>query len=159
MRSDFLPGGRSCVLVVEDDPAIRLMAVDILSDAGFETLEAGDAAQALEALNKSVTRAETVQRFLQQNAGKEFCHKCLAKAVGIKSVHRYIRQLIHNPFFVRRRGRCEACASHRPKLLARNRGKPSPHEQNVISIRGGTAEGQNEKRTGPALSQGPNGHS
>ena len=49
MRSDFLPGGRSCVLVVEDDPAIRLMAVDILSDAGFETLEAGDAAQALEA--------------------------------------------------------------------------------------------------------------
>ena len=53
MRNDFLPGGRSCVLVVEDDPAIRLMAVDILSDAGFETLEAGDAAQALEALNKS----------------------------------------------------------------------------------------------------------
>jgi len=36
-------------LVVEDDPAIRLMAVDILSDAGFEPLEAGDAAQALEA--------------------------------------------------------------------------------------------------------------
>lgn len=41
------------VLVVEDDPAIRLMAVDILSDAGFETLEAGDAAQALEALENS----------------------------------------------------------------------------------------------------------
>ena len=36
--------------------------------------------------NGSVTRAEAVQRFLQQNAGKEFCHKCLAKAVGIKSV-------------------------------------------------------------------------
>jgi len=29
------------------------MAVDILSDAGFETLEAGDAAQALEALENS----------------------------------------------------------------------------------------------------------
>jgi len=109
--------------------------------------------------NGSGTQAEAVQRFLQQNAGKEFCHKCLAKAVGIKSVHRYIFQLINNPFFVRRRGRCEACASHRPKLLARYRGKPSPHEQNGISIRGGTAEGQNEKRTGPALSQGPNGHS
>jgi hypothetical protein len=107
--------------------------------------------------NGSGTQAEAVQRFLQQNAGKEFCHKCLAKAVGIKSVHRYIFQLINNPFFVRRRGRCEACASHRPKLLARYRGTPSPHEQNVISIRGGTAVGQNEKRTGPALSQGPNG--
>src|SRR5436305_14999589 len=53
MRNEFLLGGRSCVLVVEDDPAIRLMAVDILSDAGFETLEAGDAAQALEALENS----------------------------------------------------------------------------------------------------------
>jgi CheY-like chemotaxis protein len=53
MRNEFSLGGRSCVLVVEDDPAIRLMAVDILSDAGFETLEAGDAAQALEALNNS----------------------------------------------------------------------------------------------------------
>src|SRR6478672_6385706 len=81
--------------------------------------------------NGSVTRAEAVQRFLQQNAGKEFCHKCLAKAVGVKSVHRYIFQLINNPFFVRRRGRCEACASHRPKLLARYRGKPSPHEQKI----------------------------
>jgi DNA-binding NtrC family response regulator len=53
MRNEFLLGGRSCVLVVEDDPAIRLLAVDILSDAGFETMEAGDAAQALEVLNNS----------------------------------------------------------------------------------------------------------
>ena len=53
MRNEFLLGGRSCVLVVEDDPAIRLLAVDILSDAGFETKEAGDAAQALEVLNNS----------------------------------------------------------------------------------------------------------
>ena len=81
----------------------------------------------------SVTQAEAVQRFLQQNAGKEFCHKCLAKAVGIKSVNRYIFQLINNPFFVRRRGRCEACASHRPKLLARYR--ESLHRTNKTSYR------------------------
>ena len=99
--------------------------------------------------NGSVKQAEAVQAFLQQNAGKEFCHKCLGRAVGInfKSVHRYTLQLINNPFFVRRRGRCEACASHRPKLLTRYRGKPSPHEQNGISIRGGAAVGQNEKHT------------
>ena len=48
--------------------------------------------------NRSVKQAEAVQRFLQQNAGKEFCHNCLARAVGIKSVHRYIIQLINNPF-------------------------------------------------------------
>jgi hypothetical protein len=96
--------------------------------------------------NGSVTQAEVVQRFLQQNAGKEFCHKCLGKAVGIKSVYRYIFQLINNPFFVRRRGRCEACTSHRPKLLVRYRGKPSPHEQSGIPIRKGADVGQNEER-------------
>ena len=84
----------------------------------------------------SVKQAEAVQRFFQQNAGKEFCHNCLARAVGFKSVHRSIIQLINNPFFARRRGRCEACASHRPKLLTRYRGKPSPHEQNGIPILG-----------------------
>lgn len=109
--------------------------------------------------NGSVTRAEAVQRFLQQNAGKEFCYNCLARAVGIKSVRRYIIQLINNPFFVRRRGRCEACASHRPKLLARYRGKPSPHEQNGIPIRGGTAVGQNERTADRVSSAAERGHS
>ena len=79
--------------------------------------------------NGSVKQAEAVQRFLQQNAGKEFCHNCLARAVGFKSVHRSIIQLINKPFFARRRGRCEACASHRPKLVTRYRGKPSPHDK------------------------------
>jgi hypothetical protein len=97
--------------------------------------------------NGSVKRAEAVQRFLQQNAGKEFCHNCLARAVGFKSVRGSIIQLINNPFFARRRGRCEACASHRPKLLTRYRGKPSPHEQNDIPIRKGAVVGQNEERT------------
>ena len=39
-----------CVLVVEDEPTIRSLAVDILSDAGFKTVEANDAAQALDVL-------------------------------------------------------------------------------------------------------------
>jgi two-component system, response regulator PdtaR len=42
-----------CVLVVEDDPLVRFVAVQVLADAGFETLEAGDAAQALDALKGS----------------------------------------------------------------------------------------------------------
>jgi CheY-like chemotaxis protein len=39
-----------CVLVVEDEPTVRSLAIDVLSDAGFETIEAGDAAQALDVL-------------------------------------------------------------------------------------------------------------
>lgn len=34
---------RNIVLVVEDDPLLRLAAVDMLEDAGFETVEAADA--------------------------------------------------------------------------------------------------------------------
>ena len=39
-----------CVLVVDDDPLVRFVAVQVLADAGFETIEAGDAAQALDVL-------------------------------------------------------------------------------------------------------------
>jgi CheY-like chemotaxis protein len=35
------------VLVVEDDPLLRMLAVEFLKDAGFETLEAADADQAI----------------------------------------------------------------------------------------------------------------
>jgi CheY-like chemotaxis protein len=35
------------VLVVDDEPLIRLYAVDVLTDAGFETLEAADAEEAM----------------------------------------------------------------------------------------------------------------
>jgi CheY-like chemotaxis protein len=38
------------VLVVEDEPTVRSLAVDVLSDAGFDTAEASNAAQALELL-------------------------------------------------------------------------------------------------------------
>jgi DNA-binding NtrC family response regulator len=41
------------VLVVEDEPTVRSLAIDILSDAGFETLGAGDARQALDFLANS----------------------------------------------------------------------------------------------------------
>jgi CheY-like chemotaxis protein len=39
-----------CVLVVEDEPLIRLLVIDILSEAGFEVLEAQDPAEALTVL-------------------------------------------------------------------------------------------------------------
>jgi CheY-like chemotaxis protein len=35
------------ILIVEDDPLLRMLAVEFVKDAGFETLEAGDADQAI----------------------------------------------------------------------------------------------------------------
>lgn len=44
------PSSPRVVLVVDDEPLIRMNAVDMLLDAGFEVLEAGDAADALRVL-------------------------------------------------------------------------------------------------------------
>ena len=41
------------VLVVEDEPVVRSLAVDVLTDAGYETVEAANATQALDVLANS----------------------------------------------------------------------------------------------------------
>nr|WP_182593214.1 response regulator [Methylobacterium fujisawaense] len=38
---------RNAILVIEDEPVMRLMAVDLVEDAGFEALEAFDAEEAV----------------------------------------------------------------------------------------------------------------
>lgn len=38
------------VLVVDDEPLVRMLGVDVLEDAGFTVVEAGNAAEALEKL-------------------------------------------------------------------------------------------------------------
>lgn len=44
------PFAKQVVLVVEDDPLLRMMAVDMVEDAGFDALEASGADEALEIL-------------------------------------------------------------------------------------------------------------
>lgn len=39
--------GRQVVLVVEDDPLLRMMAVDLVEDAGFDAVEASGADEAI----------------------------------------------------------------------------------------------------------------
>ena len=41
---------RPIILVVEDEPLLRMAAVDMVEDAGFEAVEASDATQAVEIL-------------------------------------------------------------------------------------------------------------
>src|ERR1700761_8445056 len=45
-------GSRPAVLVVEDESLVRMYAVDVLEDAGYEVIEAGNAAQALAKLQE-----------------------------------------------------------------------------------------------------------
>ncbi|KKZ84146.1 response regulator [Rhizobium phaseoli] len=43
----FLGSGWEMVLVVEDEPLVRMFAVDFVEDAGFDVVEAADANQAV----------------------------------------------------------------------------------------------------------------
>lgn len=43
---------RKVILVVEDEPILRMMAVDLVENAGFEPVEATDATQAIEILER-----------------------------------------------------------------------------------------------------------
>ena len=44
--------GRPVILVVEDEPLLRLNAVDMVEEAGFEAVEAADATEAVAILEK-----------------------------------------------------------------------------------------------------------
>lgn len=41
------PPGRAVVLIVEDEPLVRMMVIELFEDEGFEVLEAANADQAL----------------------------------------------------------------------------------------------------------------
>jgi CheY-like chemotaxis protein len=45
-----MPHARAVVLVVEDEPLLRMMALDMVEDAGFEAVEAASADEAVRVL-------------------------------------------------------------------------------------------------------------
>ena len=50
----------TCVLIVDDEPAVRALATDILSDAGFDTIAAADASQALHLLENDAQHVDVL---------------------------------------------------------------------------------------------------
>ena len=50
MASQPPPDERIVVLLVEDEPLVRMLGYDVLDEAGFEVVEAGDADEALTVL-------------------------------------------------------------------------------------------------------------
>jgi CheY-like chemotaxis protein len=60
------------ILVVEDEFLVRLFAVDALEDAGFRVIQAGSAAEALQALRKAPdVRAALVDVGLPDRSGDQ----------------------------------------------------------------------------------------
>ncbi len=57
--SDPLLDPRALVLVVEDEPLVRMTLVDVLEDAGFKVIEAVHADEALRVL-RAVTRIDAI---------------------------------------------------------------------------------------------------
>lgn len=63
------------VLVVEDEPLIRLTLIDALEDAGFMVLEAGTADEALDIINdKTINLLFTDIQMPGENSGLDLAH-------------------------------------------------------------------------------------
>jgi DNA-binding NtrC family response regulator len=52
---DIVPGSKGCILLVDDDNAVRETLAELLEDVGFRPLQAGDAAEALIVLRQGGT--------------------------------------------------------------------------------------------------------
>jgi DNA-binding response OmpR family regulator len=68
------------VLIVEDEMLVRMFAVDALEDVGFQVLQAGDAAEAVTALNGGdPVQAVIIDMGLPDRSGDELAEEMRAK--------------------------------------------------------------------------------
>jgi signal transduction histidine kinase/CheY-like chemotaxis protein len=75
-NTDDLPGGTEAVLVVEDDPAVRNLAVVILRQRGYRVEQSNNAFEALEMLKKNPAFDLVVTDVIMpQMSGKELCDR------------------------------------------------------------------------------------
>ncbi|MDB6065675.1 MAG: Blue-light-activated protein [Pedosphaera sp.] len=72
MDSEQLPNGTESILIVEDDPAVRKLAVIMLRQRGYEVQEANNAFEALELIRRSRRFALVITDVIMpQMSGKE----------------------------------------------------------------------------------------
>lgn len=73
MNTTSTTPGSARVLIVEDEMLVRMFAVDALEDAGFQVAQAGDAAEAMQALRQSTAdlRAAVIDLGLPDRSGDE----------------------------------------------------------------------------------------
>ena len=78
--TDYLPGGTESILVVEDDPAVRRLAVAILRERGYRVEESNNAFEALELIRKNPSfDLVLTDVIMPQMSGKELCDQIRAQ--------------------------------------------------------------------------------
>jgi len=80
------PGGRETILVVEDDPRVRRVAVARLNDAGYRTIEAANGAEAMARLDEHADIDLVFTDMIMPGGmtGVELAHKVRATRPGMK---------------------------------------------------------------------------
>jgi len=80
-----LPKGSESILVVEDEPAVRTLAVLILRQRGYQVQESGNAFEALELIRKSGPfHLVLTDVIMPQMSGKSLCDQIMSQRPDIK---------------------------------------------------------------------------
>jgi len=75
-----LPAGKENILVVEDDPAVRQLAILILREAGYNVQESGNAFEALELIRRNpIFDLVVTDVIMPQMSGKALCDEIKAQ--------------------------------------------------------------------------------
>ncbi|HVU20009.1 MAG TPA: response regulator [Rhizomicrobium sp.] len=74
----------AAVLVVEDEPLVRMVAVEVLRDSGYEVLEAGDGLEALEVLRGSAVDVLITDVQMPRMNGYQLAEAAIDRWPGLK---------------------------------------------------------------------------
>ncbi|HVV64741.1 MAG TPA: response regulator [Rhizomicrobium sp.] len=77
---------RPVVLVVEDEPLVRMLAVEVLKDAGYQVLEASDGIEALQALDRARVDLLITDIQMPRLNGYQLVEAAMAKWPDLKSI-------------------------------------------------------------------------
>lgn len=79
-----MPVPESIILVVEDETLVRMLAVDVLRDAGHTVLEAADGIEALEILESSGTDLLITDAEMPRMNGYQLVEAAMTRWPGLK---------------------------------------------------------------------------
>src|SRR5665213_1855265 len=74
----------STILVVEDEPLVRMVVVETLRDAGYDVLEAGDGVEALDVLRKSTVDLMMTDIQMPRMNGYQLVEAAMTRWPGMK---------------------------------------------------------------------------
>ena len=84
-EAKLLPKGSESILVVEDEPAVRTLAVRILRQQGYQVQESGNAFEALELIRKNAPfQLVLTDVIMPQMSGKSLCDQIMSQRPNSK---------------------------------------------------------------------------